>query len=182
MSTPAVVIIYGRSVHHGDEMHRLFRDRDGYPTHVLKELCTVIKKVNKFDVSSSLTNTAAGVLVGISTTEYGMAYQLETEYNPFNPDKHVKGLNVQRWMYILDWDNKTLSIYGDSYDDGLVDPYNYLTYLRPECKAKTKRQITQQLKTIRAQGWQINPQPNSIKFIKGLVEKSHPGEMVDPLP
>lgn len=170
MSTRSIIVVTNEI-----ETIRLYKHSDGYPTDnliLIKEsLAKAIDQCKKHFVSYKVNpqrtprvDQVSGLLVGFSTTCYGIGARIEEKHRgPFVP-KHLGDQGDLEWIYIVDLQHQTIGVYGGGYTGkppqiafkkGPVDPKIYATSLYLEYQKETLEAITEEMSAIDKLGFKF---------------------------
>mgnify|MGYP003657806005 CR=1 FL=1 len=176
MSTRSIIVITGQEVHRDTQTTRLYKHSDGYPTGNLPAILEALKIANdqiKGQNDRAWTRTEAtvthsqlmGLLIGQCTSAYGMGLRLEKSYQGELKPIHLGSQFDLEWIYVIDTDKKSLSIYGGGYSgespqkilkEGTVNPMTYAEILREECQEEERKNILKLIDGIEKEGFKVN--------------------------
>lgn len=169
MSTRSIIVVHGRDLHN-DAVVRLYKHSDGYPTGALGVINEALEAAQKNKYTPIYgddkkprinVSTLVGLLIAAGTSEYGMGVQIDTDFDDeklanfsgaeFNRKKHLGRQSDLEWVYIIDVNKQTVSIFGGGYTGKTpdtfkpADPYAYAGCLYEQYQAgeidRTKKLI-----------------------------------------
>lgn len=194
MSTRSIIVVTGKSKYNGVKTTRLYKHSDGYPTGNLpiieKALMRALRqnqtKAVRFSEPSPQpigVDQLVGLIIGEATDEYGMGARID-DSGEFLEAFKVSHLGDQwdlEWMYIVDLENKTVSIYGGdftngpkaAYKRGTKDPLSYVKKLRRECQADETLATQTVVNDIEAWGFKVNPKNKQRAARSSITKAKH---------
>lgn len=177
MSTRSIIVLTGAA-----ETIRLYKHSDGYPTGNLPVILEAIENgqrltkehAERFKENPKLisVDTLCGLIIGAATSVYGMGARIdsydddEAVYQEHFEPKHLGNQSDLEWIYLINLDNQTLSIFGGGYTgevpqvafkNGEVDPVSYTKKLYPEYQDREAKETRELVSKIEALGFKVNP-------------------------